>query len=93
MSELAATAPKQPLRFQTAILDVGKQCKRYGMAQCPRDTSSSNCGECLNFEAEFFRRTIENKTYMEVYGKSCSMWYKYNDYQFYFNISTTATKG
>nr|POF23189.1 hypothetical protein CFP56_73131 [Quercus suber] len=40
LSGLASTAPKQPLMFQTAVMDVGQSGKRYGMAQCTRDISS-----------------------------------------------------
>ncbi|GMY27812.1 cysteine-rich repeat secretory protein 38-like [Fagus crenata] len=44
MSGLASTAPKQPLMFQASVMDVGQRGKRYGMAQCTRDISWTDCG-------------------------------------------------
>ncbi|EEF43952.1 DUF26 domain-containing protein 2 precursor, putative [Ricinus communis] len=85
MSYLVSTAPEQPLMFQTAVLDVGKYGKRYGMAQCTRDVSRSDCGKCFDFLLVTFRTTIGNKRRWEVYGHGCSMWY--DDFQFYFNFT------
>ncbi|XP_038689950.1 cysteine-rich repeat secretory protein 38-like isoform X2 [Tripterygium wilfordii] len=86
MDELASTAPEQPLMFQTAVLDGGESGKRYGMGQCIRDISRSDCSRCLDAQLVTFRTTIGNKRGWEIYGSSCSMWY--HDFQFYFNIST-----
>ncbi|PPD97359.1 hypothetical protein GOBAR_DD05619 [Gossypium barbadense] len=86
MSEVAITAPKQPLMFHAALLDAGQFGKRYGMAQCTRDISTTDCSHCLDTQT-----TIGNKRGWEVYGSSCSMWY--HDYQFYSNFSITANDG
>ncbi|KAL4367656.1 hypothetical protein GQ457_05G030080 [Hibiscus cannabinus] len=91
MSEVAITAPKQPLMFHAAVLDAGQFGKRYGMAQCTRDISRTDCSRCLDTQLMTFRTTIGNKRGWEVYGSSCSMWY--HDYQFYSNISITANDG
>ncbi|XP_057986367.1 cysteine-rich repeat secretory protein 38 isoform X2 [Hevea brasiliensis] len=91
MNELAATAPEPPLMFQTAVLDVGPSGKRYGMAQCSRDISRSDCGKCFSYLLVTFRTTIGNKRGWEIYGASCSMWY--HDYQFYFNFSIPVNEG
>lgn len=91
MNELAATAPQSPLMFQTAVLDVGQSGKRYGMAQCSRDISRSDCGRCFVYLLATFRTTIGNKRGWEIHGASCSMWY--HDYQFYFNFSIPANEG
>ncbi|KAH7569069.1 hypothetical protein JRO89_XS06G0097400 [Xanthoceras sorbifolium] len=91
MTELAVTAPKHPLMFQTAELDAGASGKRYGMAQCNRDISRSDCSNCLSGQLVTFRTTVGNKRDWEIYGSSCSMWY--HDFQFYFNISTLASEG
>jgi hypothetical protein len=89
---LASTTPNQPSMFYTAVLDVGQSGKRYGMAQCTRDLSKSDCGKCLDIQLVTSLNIIGN--YMrswDVHGSSCSMWYY--DYQFYFNYSTPAAKG
>lgn len=91
MTQLAITAPKQPLLFQTSVLDTGESGKRYGMAQCTKDISTSDCGKCLNNQLMTFRTTVGNKRGWEIYGSSCSMWY--HDFQFYFNISYRTSEG
>lgn len=91
MTELATTAPKQPFMFQTVVLDAGKNGKRYGMAQCNRDISRSDCGICLSSQLTTFRTTVGNKRDWEIYGSSCSMWY--HDFRFYFNFSTPTNQG
>jgi hypothetical protein len=88
---LASTTPKQPSMFYTAVLDVGQSGKRYGMAQCTRDLSKSDCGKCLDFQLATFLNIYGNKRNWESHGSSCNMWY--HDYQFYFNYSTPAAKG
>lgn len=88
---LASTVPKQSLTLQTAVLDVDKSGKRYVMAQCNRDISRSDCAKCLNNQLVGFKDEIRNRSGWEIYATSCFMWYQ--DYQFYFNISTAASKG
>lgn len=88
MRTLANTAPKQPLMFQASMLDNGNgpSGRSYGMAQCRRDISRSDCGKCLNAQLD----SNSDNQYIrrwEIYGSSCFVWY--NDYQFYFNISST----
>ncbi|KAA8519955.1 hypothetical protein F0562_014135 [Nyssa sinensis] len=89
MGGLASTAPNQPLMFQTSVLDVGQSGQRYGMAQCTRDMSRSECGKCLDGQLVSFGSTVEDKRGWELYGLSCSMWY--HDFQFYSNITTVAS--
>ncbi|XP_031263244.1 cysteine-rich repeat secretory protein 38-like [Pistacia vera] len=91
MTELAITAPKQPQLFQTSVFDAGATGKRYGMAQCTRDISRSDCSKCLDNQLMTFRTTVGNKRGWEIYGSSCSMWY--HDFQFFFNISSRASEG
>ncbi|XVF27790.1 hypothetical protein REPUB_Repub14bG0139300 [Reevesia pubescens] len=91
MNEVAMIAPKQPSMFHTAVLDAGQFGKRYGMAQCIRDISRTDCTKCLDTQLVTFRTTIGNKRGWEVYGSSCSMWY--HDYQFYSNISIPTNDG
>ncbi|KAL3576833.1 hypothetical protein D5086_022116 [Populus alba] len=88
---LASTTPNQPSMFYTAVLDVGQSGKRYGMAQCTRDLSKSDCGKCLDFQLATYLNIVGNKRNWDIHGSSCSMWYY--DYQFYFNYSTPAAKG
>ncbi|KAK0579137.1 hypothetical protein LWI29_021612 [Acer saccharum] len=52
MTELAATTPKQPLMFKTAMLDAGDKGKRYGRAQCNRDISSADCDSCFSWSVD-----------------------------------------
>ncbi|KAJ6999669.1 hypothetical protein NC653_010421 [Populus alba x Populus x berolinensis] len=71
--------------WQTAVLDVGQNGKRYDMAQCTRDLSQSDCGMCLEFQLATYKNSVGNKRSWDIYGFSCSLWHR--DYQFY-NIST-----
>lgn len=91
MTELAATTPKQPLMFKTAMLDAGDKGKRYGMAQCNRDISSADCDSCLAGQLMSFRTTVGNVREWEIYGSSCTMWYA--EFKFYFSITTTTSEG
>ncbi|TXG47202.1 hypothetical protein EZV62_026496 [Acer yangbiense] len=68
MTELAATTPKQPLMFKTAMLDTGDKGKRYGMAQCNRDISSADCDSYLAGQLMSFRTTVGNVREWEIYG-------------------------
>lgn len=76
--------------FQTAVMDVGQSGKRYGMAQCTRDISSIDYGKCLDAQLVTLRTIIGSKRGWEIYGSSCFMWY--HDFQFYSNISITASE-
>lgn len=91
MSGLASSAPNQRLMFQTAVLNAGQRGKRYGMAQCTRDISASDCAQCLNSQLGTFRTTIGSKKDWEIYGFNCFMWY--HDHQFYFNYSVSTSAG
>ncbi|KAH7545830.1 cysteine-rich repeat secretory protein 38 [Ziziphus jujuba] len=90
MGRLASNASKQPLKFQTSVLDVGRG-KRYGMAQCTRDINQDECHKCLNNQLVTFKEIIGNKRGWETHGSNCFMWYNYH--HFYFNISTPASEG
>lgn len=88
MGRLISGVQKQQLMFQMGVSDVGQSGKRYGMAQCTRDISRTDCNKCLDSQLDDLESTIlSNKRGWEIYGKSCSMWY--HDYHFYFNVSTT----
>lgn len=91
MSGVAAEAANQRQMFQVGVLDVGQSGKRYGMAQCTKDINQADCRKCLDGQLTTFRASVGNKRGWEIYGSSCSMWY--NDYQFYFNISTISNVG
>ncbi|XP_015574224.1 cysteine-rich repeat secretory protein 55 [Ricinus communis] len=91
MNDLVSTAPKQPLMFQTAVLDVGENGKRFGMAQCTRDINSTDCAKCFDNLLVTFRTTIERKRRWEVYGNGCNL--RYDDYQFYFNYTLPLNEG
>ena len=91
MGGLISGAPKQQLMFETGVLDVGESGKKYGMAQCNRDISRTDCSKCLDAQLDGLGSILSNKTGWEIYGKSCSMWY--HDYQFYSNVSTTTVSG
>ncbi|KAF9683483.1 hypothetical protein SADUNF_Sadunf04G0018300 [Salix dunnii] len=88
---LVSTTPNQPLMYRTAVLDVGQNGKRYGMAQCTRDLSKIDCGMCLESQLMTYKNSVGNKRNWDIYGFSCSLWY--HDYQFHFNISTPARGG
>lgn len=91
MTGLSLTAPNQAHMFQYSVIDVGQGGRRYGMAQCRRDVSKSDCGKCLDGQLVTFQADIANQRGWEIYGLSCSMWY--HDFQFYSNISTLGTSG
>ncbi|PPD78963.1 hypothetical protein GOBAR_DD24110 [Gossypium barbadense] len=59
--------------FHAAMLDARQFGKRYGMAQCTRDISRTDCNNCLYTQLMTFRTIIGNKRGWEVYGSSCSM--------------------
>ncbi|KAF5820796.1 putative Gnk2-like domain-containing protein [Helianthus annuus] len=75
MEDLASNAPYQPLMYQAAVIDVGVDGKRYGLAQCGRYLSRLNCRSCLEDRLQGFRSYVENRTGWEILGSSCSMWY------------------
>ncbi|KAF3450462.1 hypothetical protein FNV43_RR06545 [Rhamnella rubrinervis] len=88
MGELEQNASKQPLMFQTAELDIGKSGKNNGMAQCTRDISKADCLKCLDLQLEDSNKATDG---WEIHGSSCFT--SYQDYQFYFNISSPAIEG
>ncbi|XP_028095783.1 cysteine-rich repeat secretory protein 38-like [Camellia sinensis] len=91
MSGIASMAPNKPRMVEMSVLDVGQSGKRYGMAQCRRDLSRSDCGKCLDDQLMSFTYSVEDKRGWEIYGMSCNRWY--HDFQFYSNISITASAG
>ncbi|KAL2495282.1 Cysteine-rich repeat secretory protein 55 [Forsythia ovata] len=91
MGTLVSTTPKEPLMFAVSELDVERSGKRYGMAQCTRDLSRSDCGQCLDYVLASFGMTVGHKKGWEAYGVGCSMWY--NNYRFYSNFSTPKDAG
>ncbi|CAA2985962.1 Hypothetical predicted protein [Olea europaea subsp. europaea] len=91
MGTLVSGTPKEPLMFAVSELDVGRSGKRYGMAQCTRDLSRSDCGKCLDYLLTSFGTTTGHKREWEAYGLGCSMWY--SNYRFYFNFSTPKNAG
>lgn len=86
MNGLAASAPDEAFMFQIAVLNVNQSGKRYGMVQCTRDINRMDCRNCLDAQLLNFRTVVGNKRRWEIYGSNCFMCY--NDYQFYFNVST-----
>ncbi|KAK7843021.1 cysteine-rich repeat secretory protein 38 [Quercus suber] len=87
LSGLASTAPKQPLMFQTAVMDVGQSGKSALEISV---ALSIDCGKCLDAQLVTLRTIIGSKRGWEIYGSSCFMWY--HDFQFYSNISITASE-
>ncbi|KAI6689046.1 hypothetical protein NL676_025874 [Syzygium grande] len=71
MGKLTTTAPEQPWMFQVAVLDVGESGKRYGLAQCRRDISKSDCAECLDNQMATFSAMIRNKGGWQI-GSGCN---------------------
>ncbi|KAF3450461.1 hypothetical protein FNV43_RR06544 [Rhamnella rubrinervis] len=90
MGELAQNASK-PIMFQTAVLDAGQIGKTQGMVQCTRDISKADCRKCLDHQLETLKAFISSKRGWEIHNSSCFM--RYQDYQFYFNMSTPASEG
>ncbi|MED6110814.1 hypothetical protein PIB30_046292 [Stylosanthes scabra] len=84
MSSLVVSAPEQPYMFQTLMM-MALNRSRYGMVQCTRDISRTDCLACLKTQVTNFRNVIGNKRRWEIYGHNCFMWY--NDYQFYSDVT------
>ncbi|XP_022994537.1 cysteine-rich repeat secretory protein 38-like isoform X2 [Cucurbita maxima] len=79
MSGLASSVPYQSLMFQIAVLEGGVRGKRYGMAQCTRDISGSDCGLCLNAQLDAFRTTIGSKKDWEVWKNNLELFWSVDD--------------
>ncbi|KAL9677828.1 hypothetical protein QQ045_015664 [Rhodiola kirilowii] len=88
--KLAYDAPNQPRFFKTDTVDVGRQGRRYGLAQCDGDLGNDKCRKCLTAKAEAFDQFIGNASSLVVSSHGCSIWY--DDYQFYFKY-TIPTEG
>ncbi|KAI3680588.1 hypothetical protein L6452_35361 [Arctium lappa] len=86
MEALGTSVPNQPMMFETSVTDVGKDGERYGLGQCSRDVSRSDCEKCLEELLVSYKTYVVNRTGWEMLGVSCGMWY--DDVRFYDNSSS-----
>ncbi|PWA76292.1 gnk2-like domain-containing protein [Artemisia annua] len=86
MENIARNVSNQPLMFETRAIDVGANGGRYGLGQCSRDLSKSECENCLEGLLTNYQTYVLNRTGWEMLGVSCGMWY--DDVRFYDNNST-----
>ncbi|KAJ9566170.1 hypothetical protein OSB04_002136 [Centaurea solstitialis] len=86
MESLAMSVPNQPMMFETGVANVGKDGERYGLGQCSRDVSKSDCQNCLEELLVSYKTYVLNRTGWEMLGVSCGMWY--DDVRFYDNSLT-----
>ncbi|CAI9292626.1 unnamed protein product [Lactuca saligna] len=61
--------------FDTDVIDVGNDGKRYGLGQCSRDLNKLDCENCLEELLMTYRRYVMNRTGWEMLGVSCGLWY------------------
>ncbi|GJU94160.1 cysteine-rich repeat secretory protein 38-like protein [Tanacetum coccineum] len=86
MESIAKNVSSQPLMFGTGAINVGENGGRYGMGQCSRDLSKSECENCLEGLLTNYHTYVLNQTAWEMQGVSCGMWY--DDVRFYDNNAT-----
>ncbi|KAL4563112.1 hypothetical protein LXL04_027145 [Taraxacum kok-saghyz] len=75
MEELGRNVSSQPLMFDTSVVDVGNDGKRYGFGQCSRDLSETDCENCFGELLTTYRKFVLNRTGWEMLGVSCGLWY------------------
>ncbi|KAL7592989.1 hypothetical protein Lser_V15G32128 [Lactuca serriola] len=89
MQALGRNVSNQALMFDTGVIDVGNDGKRYGLGQCSRDLSKFDCEKCLEKLLVIYQRFVLNRTGWEMLGVSCGLWY--DDVKFYDNDSGLTT--
>ncbi|KAF8403626.1 hypothetical protein HHK36_011730 [Tetracentron sinense] len=76
---LISKAQGSPLMYATEESQVTETETIYGLAQCTRDLSSSDCGRCLdNLMTPDFRSRCEGKRGCGHWAPSCIMRYAYD---------------
>ena len=82
MNSLKVEACRAPaLLFAVKEMDVGHSEKLYGLAQCTRDLSIEDCGECLEKAIAQLPGCCGGRRGARVVGGSCSV--RYEMYPFY----------
>nr|GFA95276.1 hypothetical protein [Tanacetum cinerariifolium] len=75
MENLARNASNQPLKFEMGVIGVGRHGERYGLGQCSRDLSQSDCENCLEDLLMRYKTFVLNRKGWEMQSVSCGMWY------------------
>ncbi|XP_058072825.1 cysteine-rich repeat secretory protein 38-like [Magnolia sinica] len=84
MKDLTLKASSKPSKFATGSVDLTDFQNLYGLAQCTRDLSESDCTACLQVMINQIPVCCGNKTGGNIYSVSCNI--RYDPYLF-FDIS------
>jgi hypothetical protein len=76
LSLLAKKASATPKLYAVGELELGKSRKLYGLAQCTRDLSGSDCFKCLDGITGELPRCCDGKEGGRVVGGSCNIRYE-----------------
>nr|XP_043619392.1 cysteine-rich repeat secretory protein 38-like [Erigeron canadensis] len=91
MESLARNVTNGPLMFESSVIDVGNDGKRYGLGQCSRDLSKLDCQNCLEELLTTYQTNVLNQTGWEMHTVNCGMWY--DDDASFSNNGTLPTPG
>ncbi|GLT71052.1 hypothetical protein SLA2020_430950 [Shorea laevis] len=80
LSRLAKDASGTPKMYAVGEVELGKSRKVYGLAQCTRDLSKSECSKCLDGIVGELPRCCDGKEGGRVVGGSCN--FRYEIYPF-----------
>nr|XP_043619390.1 cysteine-rich repeat secretory protein 38-like isoform X2 [Erigeron canadensis] len=86
MESLAINVSNRPLMFESSVIDVGNDGKRFGLGQCSRDLSKLDCQNCLEELLTTYQTYVLNQTWWEMQRVSCGMWYD-DDASFSYNYT------
>ncbi|KAK6919407.1 Gnk2-homologous domain [Dillenia turbinata] len=86
LSYLSSEAYAAPKMYAAGELELGRSDNLYGLAQCTRDLSSSDCQKCLDDAMSEIPSCCEGKQGGRVVGGSCNI--RYEIYPFFgFSLS------
>ncbi|KAJ0081477.1 hypothetical protein Patl1_10991 [Pistacia atlantica] len=87
---LISSAPNTEKMFGTDDTDVASGTQRgYALVQCTRDISISACQSCLGQLTDEVKKCCQDRKGWRMFNPSCSL--RYEEYQFYQQLSATPT--
>ncbi|XP_059450824.1 cysteine-rich repeat secretory protein 38-like [Corylus avellana] len=75
LRELAKQASERPKMYKSGRLRIGEGRTIYGLAQCSRDLSGSDCKQCLDDEVRRQPDCCDGKQGGRVVSGSCNIRY------------------
>lgn len=76
LSGLSTTASSNPKLYSTGVVELDKSRKLYGLVQCTRDLSKSDCKKCLDVAISELPNCCDAKQGGRVVGGSCNFRYE-----------------